>query len=97
MKASLEKTLKKLDKLQYLLYADHKRALLLVFQGLDAAGKDGAIRHVMSGINPQGCRVTSFKLHPRKRPRTIFSGASTTRAASPATSASSTALTMRMC
>jgi PPK2 family polyphosphate:nucleotide phosphotransferase len=61
MDDSLEKTLKKIDKLQYLLYADHKRALLLVFQGLDAAGKDGVIRHVMSGINPQGCRVTSFK------------------------------------
>lgn len=61
MDDSLEKTLKKIDKLQYLLYADHNRALLLIFQGLDAAGKDGVIRHVMSGINPQGCRVTSFK------------------------------------
>ena len=61
MKASLEKTIEKLDKLQYLLYAEHKRALLIVLQGLDAAGKDGTIRHVMSGVNPQGCRVTSFK------------------------------------
>jgi PPK2 family polyphosphate:nucleotide phosphotransferase len=60
-KASLAKTLEKLDKLQYLLYADHKHALLVVFQGLDAAGKDGAIRGVMSGVNPQGCRVSSFK------------------------------------
>ena len=55
------KAIKKLDKLQYLLYADHKHALLMVFQGLDAAGKDGTIRHVMSGVNPQGCSVTSFK------------------------------------
>jgi PPK2 family polyphosphate:nucleotide phosphotransferase len=60
-KASLAKTLKKLDSLQYLLYADKKRALLVVLQALDAGGKDGTIRHVMSGINPQGCRVTSFK------------------------------------
>ncbi|MGA7919365.1 MAG: polyphosphate kinase 2 family protein [Candidatus Acidiferrales bacterium] len=61
MKVSLQKNLKKLDRLQYLLYADHKHALLLIFQGLDAAGKDGTIRHVMSGVNPQGCKVTSFK------------------------------------
>jgi PPK2 family polyphosphate:nucleotide phosphotransferase len=61
MKASLAKMIEKLDALQYLLYAEHKRALLIVLQGLDAAGKDGTIRHVMSGVNPQGCRVTSFK------------------------------------
>jgi PPK2 family polyphosphate:nucleotide phosphotransferase len=60
-KLSLEKAVGKLDGLQYLLYAEHERALLMVFQGLDAAGKDGTIRHVMSGVNPQGCRVTSFK------------------------------------
>jgi PPK2 family polyphosphate:nucleotide phosphotransferase len=60
-KAALDKTLEKLDKLQYLLYAEHKRALLIVLQGLDAAGKDGTIRHVMSGVNPQGCQVTPFK------------------------------------
>jgi PPK2 family polyphosphate:nucleotide phosphotransferase len=61
MKASLDKAIDRLDKLQYLLYADHKRALLVVLQGLDAAGKDGTIRHVMTGCNPQGCHVTSFK------------------------------------
>jgi len=61
MKASLAKATERLDKLQYLLYAEHKRALLIVLQGLDAAGKDGTIRHVMAGVNPQGCRVTSFK------------------------------------
>ena len=48
---------------QQLLYASNRYALLLIFQGMDAAGKDGAIKHVMSGVNPQGCQVFSFK-HP---------------------------------
>lgn len=61
MKTSLDKAIKKLDHLQYLLYANRKHALLVVFQGRDAAGKDGTIRHVMSGVNPQGCSVTAFK------------------------------------
>lgn len=61
MKASLAKALERLDSLQYLLYAERKRALLIVLQALDAGGKDGTIRSVMSGVNPQGCRVTSFK------------------------------------
>jgi PPK2 family polyphosphate:nucleotide phosphotransferase len=46
-----------------LLYAENRHSLLLIFQAMDAAGKDGAIRHVMSGLNPQGCQVYSFK-HP---------------------------------
>jgi PPK2 family polyphosphate:nucleotide phosphotransferase len=50
-----------LAKLQDRLYADDKWALLLIFQAMDAAGKDGAIKHVMSGVNPQGCQVYSFK------------------------------------
>ena len=50
-----------LDRLQYLLYADAGASLLIVLQGLDAAGKDGTIRHVMTGMNPQGVRVTPFK------------------------------------
>ena len=50
-----------LSKLQHLHYASNRYALLLIFQGMDAAGKDGAIRHVMSGVNPQGCEVSSFK------------------------------------
>jgi PPK2 family polyphosphate:nucleotide phosphotransferase len=53
----------RLSSLQNLLYADNRYALLLVFQALDAAGKDGAIGHIMSGVNPQGCQVYSFK-HP---------------------------------
>src|SRR5580692_10702256 len=48
---------------QNLLYACSRYALLLLFQAMDAAGKDGAVKHVMSGINPQGCEVFSFK-HP---------------------------------
>jgi len=51
----------KLAALHDLLYAEHKRSLLIVLQGMDAAGKDGTIKHVMSGVNPQGCTVTSFK------------------------------------
>ena len=52
---------KELGAQQELLYASDRYALLMIFQGMDAAGKDGAIAHVMSGINPQGCRVASFK------------------------------------
>ncbi len=52
-----------LSALQQLHYASSKHAILLIFQAMDAAGKDGAIRHVMSGVNPQGCQVFSFK-HP---------------------------------
>ena len=53
--------LARLDALQERLYADGRQALLVVFQAMDAAGKDGTIEHVMSGVNPQGVRVTSFK------------------------------------
>ena len=57
----LEEHVGDLSALQQLHYASNRHALLLIFQGMDAAGKDGAIRHVMSGINPQGCEVSSFK------------------------------------
>ena len=56
-----QENLEKMRKLQYTLYAENKKSLLLVFQAMDAGGKDGTIRHVMFGLNPQGCRVTSFK------------------------------------
>ena len=55
--------IKDLSRHQGLLYADARYSLLLIFQAMDAAGKDGAIKHVMSGVNPQGCQVFSFK-HP---------------------------------
>jgi PPK2 family polyphosphate:nucleotide phosphotransferase len=58
----LEKLLQRLDDLQYRLYASKKFALLIVLQGVDGAGKDGTIRHVMSGVDPQGCQVTAFKV-----------------------------------
>src|SRR3954463_10966314 len=55
--------IKELGALQQLQYASDRYSLLVIFQAMDAAGKDGAIKHVMSGINPQGCQVFSFK-HP---------------------------------
>ncbi len=59
----LAEHIKDLRASQNLLYADNRYSLLLIFQAMDAAGKDGAIKHVMSGVNPQGCQVFSFK-HP---------------------------------
>jgi PPK2 family polyphosphate:nucleotide phosphotransferase len=61
--AELASHVARLSDLQQKLYACNRHAILLIFQAMDAAGKDGAIRHVMSGVNPQGCQVTSFK-HP---------------------------------
>src|SRR5208283_2246625 len=60
-KRFLEEHIQALSSLQQLHYASNRYALLLIFQGMDSAGKDGAIRHVMSGVNPEGCDVFSFK------------------------------------
>ncbi len=60
-KKRLKQNKKDLAKMQYKFYATNKYSMLIVLQAMDAAGKDGAIRHVMSGINPQGCSVHSFK------------------------------------
>jgi PPK2 family polyphosphate:nucleotide phosphotransferase len=60
-KQVLEENLKDLAEAQGLLYADDRYAVLIVLQAMDAAGKDGTIKHVMSGVNPQGCQVFSFK------------------------------------
>ncbi len=57
----LQESVQLLSDLQEKLYAQDRWALLLIFQAMDAAGKDGTIKHVMSGVNPQGCEVTSFK------------------------------------
>jgi PPK2 family polyphosphate:nucleotide phosphotransferase len=57
----LEENIERLAELGYRLYAENRRSLLLVLQGMDTAGKDGTIRHVMKGFNPQSCQVTSFK------------------------------------
>ncbi len=62
-KEMLASHVEQLSKLQQVHYADNRYAVLLIFQAMDAAGKDGVIRHVMSGVNPQGCQVFSFK-HP---------------------------------
>jgi PPK2 family polyphosphate:nucleotide phosphotransferase len=62
-KKLLKKRVGKLSDQQQLLYASNRHAILVIFQAMDSAGKDGAIRHVMSGVNPQGCQVFSFK-HP---------------------------------
>lgn len=62
METSLEKAIQGIDSLQYRLSAERQRALLVILQGLDTAGKDGTIRHVMAGMNPQACKVTSFKV-----------------------------------
>jgi PPK2 family polyphosphate:nucleotide phosphotransferase len=61
-RARLAEDLEELRRLQYLLYADSTRAVLVVIQAMDTGGKDGVIRHVMSGLNPAGCVVTSFKV-----------------------------------
>ena len=60
-RAALAKDVERLDELQEMLYAQDQWGVLLIFQAMDAAGKDGAIEHVMSGVNPQGCQVFSFK------------------------------------
>jgi PPK2 family polyphosphate:nucleotide phosphotransferase len=57
----LAKDVERLAELQDILYAHDRKALLLIFQAMDAAGKDGVIKHVMSGVNPQGCQVVAFK------------------------------------
>jgi PPK2 family polyphosphate:nucleotide phosphotransferase len=59
--AATAKQIERIDRLQYLLYADATQSLLIVLQGLDAAGKDGLIRHLFSGVNPQGVSVVAFK------------------------------------
>jgi polyphosphate kinase 2 (PPK2 family) len=58
---ALQEHIRELSSLQRLHWASNRYALLLIFQGMDSAGKDGTIRHVMSGGNPQGCQVFSFK------------------------------------
>ena len=59
--AEIKKNLQKMEQLQYLMYAENKHSLLIVLQGLDAAGKDGVVRHVLTGMNPSGCVASNFK------------------------------------
>ena len=74
---ALEQGVELLSELQQRLYAENKWAVLLVFQAMDAAGKDGTIKHVMSGVNPQGCQVSSFKAPSPWTSITITSGGRT--------------------
>jgi len=62
----LDKSREKLESAQELLWAESSHSLLIIIQGMDAAGKDGVIEHVMSGVNPQGCEVTDFKVPSEK-------------------------------
>ncbi|PYJ12374.1 MAG: polyphosphate kinase 2 [Verrucomicrobia bacterium] len=57
----IEENRQKMDELQYLMYAENKHSLLIVLQGLDAGGKDGVVRHVFTGLNPEGCVAVNFK------------------------------------
>jgi PPK2 family polyphosphate:nucleotide phosphotransferase len=57
----IQKNIQKMQELQYLMYAERKHSLLIVLQGLDAAGKDGVVRHVLTGMNPSGCVAVNFK------------------------------------
>lgn len=59
--AKVEEFQKKMAELQYQLYAEQRRSLLIILQAPDAGGKDGVIRHVLASMNPQGCRVVGFK------------------------------------
>ena len=65
-KSAAARYIAQLDQLQERLYANRSKALLIILQGMDTSGKDGTIKHVMSGINPQGCRVASFKAPSEK-------------------------------
>lgn len=60
--SEMERRLKRLYELAYLMYADNKRSLLVILQGIDGSGKDGTVRHIASGLNPQGFTVRSFKV-----------------------------------
>src|SRR3982751_3059958 len=59
--ADIEKHVQQMQELQYLMYAEKKHSLLIVLQGLDAGGKDGVVRHVLTGMNPSGCVSVNFK------------------------------------
>ncbi len=72
VQTQLEKNVERMADLQYRLYAEGRRAMLIILQGMDASGKDGTVRHVMTGLNPQACRVTSFKVPSDEESRHDF-------------------------
>jgi hypothetical protein len=91
----LEANRKRLNDFQERLYAQDRWSLLLIFQGMDAAGKDSAIKSIFEGVNPQGCEVYSFKSRPPTSWTTISCGAAWWHCRSAAGSASSTAPTTK--
>ena len=91
----LREGIRLLSELQSKLYAQNRYALLISLQAMDAAGKDGTIKHVMSGINPQGCRVTSFKAPSSEERTTTISGATPRSCRNAATSGFSIARTTK--
>ena len=91
------KDLERLAALQERLYAESRQSLLIVIQAMDAAGKDGTISHVMTGVNPQGVRVTSFKQPSHIELDTTGCGVARRRCRRTARSGSSTARTTRRC
>ena len=97
-KEALAMGIEALAELQDMLYAQDRWAVLLIFQAMDAAGKDGAIKHVMSGVNPQGCQVYSFKAPSSEDlDHDFLWRCMKSPARSAAASASSTAATTRRC
>ena len=96
-KSTADGLIAKLDQLQERLYANGNRALLVVLQGMDTSGKDGTIKSVMSGVNPQGCRVASFKAPSGKNSVMIFFGASIRKYLPRATSAFLTGRITKTC
>ena len=91
----LELGIYQLRDLQDKLYAQHQLAVLLIFQAMDAAGKDGTIKHVMSGVNPAGCEVYSFKAPSGPSRTTTTYGARLSACRNAVASGSSTAPTMK--
>jgi polyphosphate kinase 2 (PPK2 family) len=93
----LQDHIAQLSAMQQLHYASDHHAVLLIFQAMDAAGKDGAIRHVMSGVNPQGCQVFSSSIPAPSNCSTTFFGAPPAICRSAGGSVSSTAPITRRC
>ena len=95
--AALQQGIDQLRDLQDKLYAQDRWAILLIFQGMDAAGKDSVIKHVMSGVNPQGCQVYSFKAPSGEELNHDYLWRSAQRFPSAGGSASSTAHITKKC
>jgi hypothetical protein len=97
VKRILADSMTRIEELQQRLYAEGRWGVLIVLQGMDAAGKDGVVKHVMSGIDPQGCEVHSFKAPVPRNSRTISCGGSARPYRRVAASAFSIAPIMRRC